>query len=266
MDKKPNLFQVLVETVGLPAVISTIVGVPAMITLLVTIWSSLSQNQRIVVTVSVAVIVFAVVYAFYGQTRKVLYVIPKILLQMHMRRAELASQLRVATLTAEDYAEFMSLVNIDATQVRTSLLGVKDLDSLVGHIPDLIKLAETQTDSAKKEAETPLRVYEYMYDKIGLKKAVEGDKIHQNLSQQLNKLNPLVPSVDIRTAIITYNNVSRAGCSFLPLFQSIGDQMIQLLPLKYKIDRTRKVEQFNDQMMILLARVRETIDKYYKGK
>ncbi|MBA7499446.1 hypothetical protein ES704_02190 [subsurface metagenome] len=262
MSNKYRVIPAVVQTIGLGETISIIIGVPAMITMVANIWHSLSTNQQIIVAISGTVIFVAVGLFIYGQLRKALYVIPKILHQMHLRTVELASHLNIMTLPQEDLIKLMSLVSIDATQLYSS---IKDFESVLSSVPELIKIAEKQSKKAKEEEETPQRVFYLMYEKIGLKNALETDKQYQKLKGKLDKIMTIVPTEEINQAILEYNKTSRIVGTFLPMFTTIDDRIVQILPLEYNIDRTRKIEQLDGTMTLLLSKIWECIGKYYKG-
>jgi len=263
VSNKFKAITVVVQVIGLYETISIIVGVPAMIALIINIWYSLTNSQQIV-TVIVSVIILAAIGLFiYSQTRKRLYRIPNILHQMHKRMLELASELDATALSQEDFADLMSLINIDASQLYSS---ITDLESLAASAPELIKAVETQTEKvARDEEKTGQRAFYLMYDKIGLKRALEADRQYQKLKQSLNQLMPVIPTEEISRAVLEYEKSSRIVCAFLPIFCCTNEQIQQVLPLQYKIDETLVVEQSNEKMALLLSKVWEAIDKYYKG-
>ena len=152
MSNKYRIISAVVQTIGLGETISIIIGVPAMITLIVNIWHSLNTNQQIIIAIAGSVILVAIIVFIYSQIKKVLYKIPKILHQMHLRTVELASRLNIMALPQEDLTNLMSLVSIDTTQLYSS---IKDLSSLLSSAPELIKMAEEQSEKAKGEKETP---------------------------------------------------------------------------------------------------------------
>lgn len=262
MSNKYRIIPAVVQTIGLGETISIIIGVPAMITMIANIWHSLSTNQQIIVAILGTVILVAVGWFIYSRLRKVLYVIPKILYQMHLRTVELASHLNIMTLPQEDLIKLLSLVSIDATQLYSS---IKDFESVLSSAPELIEIAEKQSEKAKGEEETPQRVFYLMYEKIGLKNALEVDKQYQKLKRKLDKLIPIVPTEEINQAILEYNKTSHIVGTFSPMCTTIDDQIIQILPLEYNIDRTLKIEQLDEVMTLLLSKVWESIGKYYKG-
>lgn len=262
MSNKYRTIPAVVQTIGLGETISIIIGVPAMIILIVNIWHSLNTNQQVTIVIAGSVILVAIMVFIYSQIRKVLYKIPKILHQLHLRTVELASHLNIMALPQEDLTNLMSLVSIDATQLYSS---IKDLNSLLSSAPELIKMAAEQSAKAIGEKETLQRVFYLMYEKIGLKNALETDKQYKQLKQKLDKITRIVPTEEINQAILEYNKTSRIVGTFLPMFTTINDQIVQMLPLQYNIDRTRKIEELNETMALLLSKVWESIGKYYKG-
>ena len=179
-----------------------------------------------------------------------------------MRTVGLASHLNIMALPQEDLTNFMSLVGIDATKLYSS---IKDFESLLSFAPELIETAEKKSKKAMVEAETPQRAFYLMYEKIGLKDALETDKQYKQLKQKLDKITRVVPTEEITQAILEYNKTSRIVGTFLPMFTTIDDQIAQILPLQYNIDRARKIEELNETMALLLSKVWGSIGKYYKG-
>ena len=261
MSNRFKTVTAVVQAIGLYETISVIIGVPAMITLIINIWRSLTQNQQIVVVVVSILILAAIGLFISSQIKKRLYRIPKILYQMHKRTLELASKLDAMAMSEEDFAGFMSLVSIDTAQLFSS---IKDLESLAAYAPDVIKTVETQTEKLKDEKETPQRVFYLLYDKMGLKDALESDRQYQKLKQSLDKLMPIIPNKEISEAVLEYEKSSRIACTFLPLFRTSNKQVLQILPLQYKIDQTRLTEQTDERLTLLLSKVWECINNYYK--
>ena len=76
---------------------------------------------------------------------------------------------------------------------------------------------------------------------------------------------PVIPTEEISRAVLEYEKSSHIAGAFLPIFCSTNDQMLQMLPLQYRIDETLIVEQLDEKMALLLSKVWEAINKYYKG-
>lgn len=263
MSNKFKAIKVAVQAIGLYETISIIIAVPAVITLIINIWHSLTNNQQIIVVIVSILILAAIGLFIYSQIKKRFYRIPNILHQMHKRTFELASGLDAMTWSQEDFAGFMSLINIDASQLFSS---ITDLDSLIASAPELLKTVETQTEKVvEDEKETGLRAFYLIYDKIGLRGVLEADRQYQKSKQSLDKLIPTIPTEEISQAVLGYEKSSRMLCAFLPLFCNLNDQILRILPLQYRIDRTRVMEQSNEKMTLLLSKVWEAINKYYKG-
>jgi hypothetical protein len=252
----------VVQAIGLYEIISIIIGVPSVIVLIIDIWHSLSRNRQIIAVIVIILILSGVGLFISSQIKKRLYRIPKILHQMHKRTLELVSTLDAMALSEADFTSFMSLVSIDTAQLFSS---IKDLESLAASVPEIVKTAETQSEKLKDEKETPQRVFYLLYDKMGLKGALESDKQYQKLKRSLDNLMPIVPTKEISEAVLEYEKSSRIAGTFLPLFRTSNEQVLQILPLQYKIDQTRLTETTEERMTILLSKVWEAIDKYYKG-
>lgn len=263
MSNKFKAIAVVVQVIGLYEAISIIVGVPAMVTLIINIWHSLTNNQQIIVVIVSILILMAIGLFIYGQIKKRLYRIPKILHQMHERTFTLASELDAMALSQEDWADLLSLIDIDASQVFSS---ITDLESLMVSAPELLKTVETQAERAiEDEKETAQRAFYLIYDKMGLRGKLQADKQYQKSKQSLDKLIPIIPTEEISQAVLEYEKSSRIVSAFLPIFCTTNAQVLQILPLQCKIDQTRLMEQSNEKMTLLLSKVWEAINKYYKG-
>lgn len=280
MAKKPNWVQILLETLGLPEFIAFVLGVPAMITFISVIWDSLSLKQQIVVSVCVCLILLAVALFIYGQTRKVLYVIPTLLHEMRCRSAELARGLNIK---ADDAVKFASLTGIDIPDTVKGLLEESspeverlrslDTDSLIkdSAISDLINwvintVPEQTKHSIELDKDIMDRVPRYMGKSTGLEDLLSTDKIYQKLSQRLEKLRPLIPTVEISVAVNKYIKAFKITNNLLPSLQAINDELVlKVIPLKLTTDISGIPDKIEDSMTTLLAEVRESINKYYKG-
>jgi len=263
VSNKFKAITVVVQVIGLYETISVIVGVPALITLIINIWHSLTNTQQIILVTVTTLILVAIGLFIYGQVKKRLYRIPEILHQMHKRTLQLSSGLSATAMSQEDFADFMSLIKIDASQLFSS---IGDLESLKTVAPKLVKTVETQTEKVvEDEKETGQRAFYLMYDRLGLRGALDTDRHYQKSKQSLDKLMPTIPTEEISKAVLAYEKSSRILGAFWPLFCNPGDQVLQILPLQYKIDRIRLTEQADEKMALLLSKVREAINKYYKG-
>ncbi len=276
----PEWISMLLETMGLSKFISIIIGVPAMISLIYVIWHSLSLNQQIVASVCVVLILFAIAWFIYGQTRKVLYMIPTLLYEMRCWSAKLAGGLNMK---AEDTINLVSLTGVDVPDTvkelfeefspETERLRSLDIESLikdnsvrdfinwiVNVVPEQIEYA-TELDKDIKD-----RLPRYAGKSSGLEDLLAKDKIYQKLSQRLEKLRPLIPTAEISAAVNKYIKAFRTSNSLLPSLQGINNELAsKILPLKFTIDISGLPEKVDDVMGILLAEVRESIDKYYRG-
>lgn len=259
--QKSNLWQLLLNNI--PTLIATIIGVSGMIVGICDVWHALSPSRQIIAGVMGGIVVVALVIFIYGQLRKTLYVIPTILHRMHIRSYELAMQLR-PELNEKDLVDLLSLIHIDSTEFVLSVLSVEaeQLKEVVA--PQLLEMTVSQTEKAQEEKEAPQRIFWFFYEKVGLKEALEKDKKYQHLEQQLDKVwLHDVPTTEISTAIGEYKSTSRVICTLLPIVQASDTQTLQLIPLSRRLDIPRKIEEVETTMKGALAKVRESIDKYY---
>jgi hypothetical protein len=83
MDKKPYWLHILTETIGIPQIIAILIGVPTMTIFVWSIWQSLTLSHQIIAVTSGCAIMLVISLFIYGQTRKILYVIPDLLYKMN---------------------------------------------------------------------------------------------------------------------------------------------------------------------------------------
>jgi hypothetical protein len=184
---RSNFWQLLFNTIGFPTIIATILGVPAMIAFVATVWHTLSWSHQVIAAIMAGIIIIAITIFIYGRVRKQLYIIPTILNQMHTRSYELATQLS-PNFDDKESIESLSLLHIDPTELLSLVSSVTTIDQMKEVVPGLLEMAALQTEKAKEEKETPQRIFQFFYDKVGLKKALEKDKNYQHLKQQLDKV------------------------------------------------------------------------------
>ena len=264
MDKRMWKW-ILLENVGIPTIVAIVLGVPAMIVLIVDIWQVMSLSQQIVAGVSCSVIALAVALFVWGRIKKKLYAIPPILTQMKARTMELAKDLDAVKPINENHDELKSLMNIDIDQLMSSL-ETQDIEGLKSGAKEVFKMAEVQSQKAREQEGQPMRIFWFFYEIIGLKRALDTDMQYTQLTKELNKIQPHIPNVETNKAIVECKNMSRIIGTFLPIFSMSDPQILQVLPLPYKLDCTMKMEELDNMMNASIAKVRECIDNYYRSR
>jgi len=266
MDNKPMWLRILLDRIGIQSLVAFFIGVPAMIIFIQSIWNALSQDQRILAVVFGSLLLVAIILFIYSRTRKILYVIPMLLHKMHGRTVELASSLNPESLSEEDLNNFMSLTAINMVQLQSLKSSIPNIDSLINFAPDLIKIAENGSEKTKTDRDAVWRLQYFMFERIGLKEALKQDKMYGKLRKRLDKIQ--IPTVEIRQSILDCENISHIIGTWLPILHlPIGKAIYQtIFPLPFKIDSEVKVDELNNQMKLLLSKVEESIDKYYKGE
>ena len=264
MYTKPTWVRILTETIGIPQIITFIIGVPAMIGFICVIWQALSFSHQVIAVILGIVVLVAIILFVYFQTKKKLYVIPKLILKIHQRTIELAANLKIEDMALQDFTDFISLTDIDTKQLETLKSSIPDIDSLINLAPELIRLAEMGAEHAKTDKEAVWRLQYFMYGKVGLKQAIKQDKIYQKLKRQLDSIQ--IPNPIIERAIFDCESLSLIMGTWSPVLQAEGIEKIQdVFPLSYKIDRELKIDELGKQIKLAISKLIEVINGYYKG-
>ena len=160
----------------------------------------------------------------------------------------------------DDFLDLTSLVNIDMQEMLSQ---VNDLDALKKEAGRLIALVEKDTKEVVTDPDTGKRTLRFLFDRIGLKNKLEQNKKYQKLGQKLNDLIARVPSQEIVEAIIEYEKFSQIYGTYYPI--ALNNDIIPYLPVGMNIDRTMIPGSLDNHMKKLLAKVWESIEKYYKS-
>jgi len=260
----PLWVQLLWQRVG--AIIAIIVGVPTMIYFIKSIWSALSDSNRIIAVVSGTVLLVCIVWFIINITKKELNAIPSLLNKMHKRLVYLASNLNITDLDMNEYSKFMSLTMIDADKFQALKNSTPDIESLIGKKVDVGDLAREAVSKINKDSNAVWRLQYFMFDSIGLKDKLEKDKhVYQKLFKRLNRIK--IPNTEIKQAIIDYNNTSKINGTWLSVLHLPEQEPYkQAMELNTKIDSTIKIDEQNNTLELLETKIRGMIERYYKGK
>lgn len=254
----------LLETMGLSKFISIIIGVPAMISFIYVIWHSLSVNQQIATVICLGIVILAIGLFIYGETRRILCLIPNILYRMHCRASELSSDLDISKLEMEDVGLFLSLLDVDIAKVLPNKNNATEEEA----VKEALESVQLQVQSsAKLDKDTPIRASRYLGEQIGLRQLLKTDKKYQKLMSKLRSIRPLIHTEEISMAVNEYIKTSEGVNSFLPLVLKMKNEEIsKILPLKIKVNGLGIDSMIEDGMANLLSRVWENIDSYYRKR
>lgn len=233
MARRAHWLQVLLETIGLSELVAFIIGVPCMIAFISVIWHSLSRDQQIVASMLFCLMLLGVALFIYGQTRKILYIIPSLLYRRHCRITDLAEQLNIENLEDDDFKNFLSLLGIDMSSICSTLLNEKDAPSIISEA-----LAQSQ-QSMDLDEETPHRAARYVSQKLGLGELLARDEIYCKMTQQLHKMQPLIPTKEIGLTVNEYTRCSESFSGLLPARKILNREILKFLPLKLQADFPR---------------------------
>lgn len=256
MNEKPIWIRILVDTIGIPSIIAFIVGVPALITLVISIWGVLSWNRQIIVGITSGLILIAITLFIYGQTRKILYKIPHLLLKRHSIIRKHAKSINIVKDISEpDFYNAYKLIGIDFAK----LVPCNTLDEIRNKI-DVLYARVNEKGTSSEEYE---QFCDYLMKKTGLLLLLEQDRSYKKLSDQLTKMYQLIPNEDILTAIKEFIKISNSMNVCLPLTQVPDEVQIQVFPVKLEANYVRINEKLDNIILEALVKVREGINRYY---
>jgi transcriptional regulator NrdR family protein len=273
MDNKPAWLQFIQDTIGIPTCIGFILGIPAMIALIATIWKALSIEQQIVVSACAAAILCAVGLYIYGRVRKTLYKVPPLLYRIRCRYMELV---RGLTVSPEVHGKALTLLTDESLDsfTRNILSNLKITTSVSEADEDTIKLfASKVLDSLKAQTKTAVesdpatidRMVEYYFRASGSNDRLVQDKLYTDLNSALEKILCEIPTEEITLAVKQYLKEVKTF-ETMAIAQSMDEGTDAILPLKSLMDLAMWPTNMETKLSAALAKVREAIDKYYKGR
>lgn len=258
MDKKPNWFQLLANTIGLQSLVAFVIGVPSMIALVIAIWAALDPNRKIIAGLSSGLILFSICLFIYGQTRKRLYIIPNLLYKMHAITRNHANEIDLITdLKEDDFFNAYRLINIDfanmASSNTTELRAL--LDAFYSRYKD-ITIPDEDSDN----------FCYYLRKKSGLLNKLEQDEEYVKVLERVKQLKLSIPSEDVMEAVNKFIKASDTANSVSPFFRLIKNadkETPELFTPKIEAVLGILINNIDDEVIKALTGVRESIDKYY---
>ncbi|MGD0780789.1 MAG: hypothetical protein ABR954_08475 [Dehalococcoidales bacterium] len=265
MDDMSTFWQILFSKLNPLQLFTSIPVVVAMIIAINAVWHALSDGERITVIICGCVFVICVIILIWASLRKPLKAIPILLKKMHERVMILSSSLSVDNLSQDDINAFLSLTSVDINKLQAFQSTVKDMDSLKEVAPDMIKLGADAAERDKSDAYAVWRTHRFIFEKIGLKQALKNDKRYDKLEKQLNRIN--IPTSEIQQSIFDFIYTSQIIGTWTPIlsFQDSKTPIKNIVPKIFDLDAEIKIEETNNRRKLLLPKVIEAIDKYYKG-
>jgi len=250
----------LVNTVGLPSLLALLVGVPALVGFVIAIWKALSDDERAIAIACIVLVVIAVVIFIYGQTRRELMIIPKIIYRMSERTNEIADNITF-TSDSDELKQFSSLIGM----VGHSFEKINDYETFKLKAPELIKEAQSRTNFIKRDPKQGLRVLKFIYEGH-IRKVIEGDIEYQRLKNWLQSKWPTIPTTELSQNIIIYNKVAIIRCSCALYLKNMSNPLIlDFIPTIDQLDAKIEMENLDEKLSNMLANVNQSIDRYYRN-
>jgi hypothetical protein len=189
--------------------------------------------------------------------------IPRVMYRMHLRAVDLTDQLKFAP-SKEEFEQFLSLIGLDPAVFA----GITDYDGFVKASPRLIQMAEARGQRVKLDPKQSWRVLQFIYEGY-VRKALDEDRGYQRLKQILDKMSPVIPTVELSQAILAYNKLSIVRCSSALMVLTKDERILKVIPIPYQLDAKREMDTMDEKLKLMLAKVTQCIDEYYgenKGK
>lgn len=219
-----------VSAIGFPSLFALLLGVPAMIGFVTQVWSALSPNQRALSVTCIVLVIVAIGIFVYGQVRRELMVIPRIIYRMSERADELTGKLVVQT-DSEHLTQLLSLIGMPGYELSK----ITDYDTFKRVSPDLIKEVTAKANKARRDPQQSLRIMSFIYEGY-VRDALENDKEYQKLKMRLREKSPIIPTTELSQSIINYNKASIMRCSFALIAQTDDKRILDLVPISDQLD------------------------------
>lgn len=247
------------STIGIPSLLALLLGVPAMIAFIVQIWSALSQGQRSITVACIVLIIIAIGLFVYGQVRRELMVIPRIIYRMSERANELTGKI-ILNPDSEELRQFLSLIDMPGNDLAKIL----DYDTFKRIAPKLIPEVTAKANKARVNPQQSLRILQFIYEGY-VRDALDNDNEYQNLKTLLRTKSPIIPTTELSQNILSYNKLAVTRCSCALMLQPSDERVLEVIPISYQLDAKIEMGKIDENLMVMLAKVNQSIDHYYNG-
>ena len=259
MENKPLWLRILLDTIGIPSIIAFVVGVPTMIVFIQSIWAGLSTNERISAVVSGTILLILLIIVIYSKTRKVLLVIPSLLQEIQDITFENAMSINAEVNNIGDtYFKKMTQILKIAPSEYTAI----DEDAIITKSEILYEKVQDMLASSEQDTN---RIMNLLVEYSGLNDRLMKDKKYTATINKLDKVRRLIPNEEIATNVNWYLGAVGVLGSMLPVIQHIETEGYGGI-VKMEADFIGIENEIKDGMLVHLARVRQSILQYYKGK
>jgi hypothetical protein len=256
MDRKPNWISTLFQSMGILEIAGILALVAGMIVIIIPIWYGLSLNQQIEVSIGCLAVIIGISLFVWGQARKILYTIPNILYKRHSIVRKYAKGINIINdLNQQDFYNAYKLIDIDFANI-VSPDNLSEFHNLIDTLYSQVKGREIPSEDSETFCN-------YLMKKTGLLKLLEKDQSYKKLCEKLNKIYLLIPNEDIVTAVSKFIKTSNSVNSLFPMAQIPDEVQTRFLPVKLEAAYIGINEKMDYEIVTSLAKVRESIDKYY---
>jgi hypothetical protein len=252
MQNKPTWLQFITDTIGISTVFAIILGVPAMILFVSAIWQALCPNQRTMAIVSGSFLLFAVVWFIYSRTRKKLYTIPNLLYRMHAIYQTCANEIDTSEMKEDTSKNLLKIVGLESNITNENEIGEK------------LDLLYSQSKEKVISPEDVEAMVNYFSNKSGLQLRLEKDQNYVKIMKKINTMRSLLPSEGIALAVNDFIIESKVS-TCLDILTRIPTDVLSMYSVKLEAKIISIRANINNDILVSLAKVRESIEMYYKG-
>lgn len=249
-----------VSTIGIPSLLALLLGVPSMTVFIYNIWNALTQSQKSIVVAMLVLIAVAIGIFIYGQVKRELMVIPKIMYKMNERAKVLTNKIEMNP-DSEEFKQFMTLAGMSGSKTFEK---INDYDTFKERMPAILKEAKARGEIIKSDTKQSMRILRFIHEGH-IRKVLEDDTVYQRLKNYLQSKAPIIPTPELSQNIITYNKSTIIRCSFALLTRTDNPQIKDLIPITYQLDAKMEIDNLDEKLMVMLANVNQSIDRYYNG-
>ncbi len=232
-----------------------------MVVFIWSIWKSLTLSHQIIAVTSGCMIIIAILFFIYGQTRKTLYVITHLLYKMHFISHKHASSINfINDLNEEDFYNAYRVIDIEFPTIAS--IGT------LNEIRDMMSTFYSQYKDKTISDEDTEKFCNYLMKKTGLLQKLTTDEEYKTVINKIKKMMLSIPSEEIILAVNKFTKTSNNANSLFPLLNAIqesDDDFRKIIPPKLEAALIGINNQIDEEITTSLVKVRESIEKYYRG-
>jgi competence protein ComGF len=187
--------------------------------------------------------------------KKALNVLPKLLLRMHLVAKSHINSINLDTMNQSDLWNFLNLVGVDKD--FKTITTPEEVPSKVEMIYSKMKTNPLSDDDAEE-------IVNYFLSKSKIEKILENDRAYKKIIKEIDGMSSLIPSEDIALKVNEFKKDSDRAYYLYIVNQMPPDLMSKIFSPKIEAKFITINKNIDGEIMKSLARVRESIDRYYR--